>query len=262
VPVTRNFTFVGTNAYWLPYLNSDDDIRNTLANMSKSGINVVRTWAFNGANKCLVVSPHFSSFNQTDVTTVPDAGSWLLLIKDGNTTTNPGPNGIQRLDKIIAIAKQYNIYVYFSLTNNWFPSVNEPVSSLPRNFLCNYYGQYLILDLHLMSTGYHIGGMDAYVQEFGVKKTHDEFYTNMQIRKEFNKYLRFIVSRYVNEPGIIAWELANDARCSSTLPSSDHCNTNTVTLWHAETAKFIRSIDPNHLIASGYAIFCRSRMTP
>ncbi|KAI0281385.1 glycoside hydrolase superfamily [Russula aff. rugulosa BPL654] len=220
----KNFTFVGTNAYWLPYLNSDDDIRNTLANMSKSGINVVRTWAFN------------------DVTTVPDAGSWLLLIKDGNTTTNPGPNGIQRLDKIIAIAKQYNIYVYFSLTNNWFPFVNEPVSSLPRNFLCNYYG-----------------GMDAYVQEFGVKKTHDEFYTNMQIRKEFNKYLRFIVSHYVNEPGIIAWELANDARCSSTLPSSDHCNTNTVTLWHAETAKFIRSIDPNHLIASGvHGFLCPS----
>lgn len=220
----NNISFVGTNAYWLPYLNSDDDIRNTLANMSKSGISVVRTWAFN------------------DVTTVPGAGSWLLLIKDGNTTINAGPNGIQRLDKIIAFAKQYNIYVYFSLTNNWFPFVNEPVSSLPRNFLCNYYG-----------------GMDAYVQEFGVKKTHDEFYTNMKIRKEFNKYLRFIVSRYVNEPGIIAWELANDARCSSTLPSSDHCNTNTVTRWHAETAKFIRSIDPNHLITSGvHGFLCPS----
>ena len=104
--------------------------------------------------------------------------------------------------------------------------------------------------------------MDAYVQEFGVTKTHDEFYTNMKIRKEFNKYLRFIVSRYTNEPGIIAWELANDARCDSTLPSSDHCNTNTVTRWHAETAKFIRSIDPNHLIASGYPLFCSFRMTP
>lgn len=224
MPVASIFTFVGTNAYWLPYLNSDDDIRNTLANMSKSGIRVVRTWAFN------------------DVTTIPDAGSWLLLIKDGNTTMNTGSNGIQRLDKIIAFAKQYNIYVYFSLTNNWFPFVNEPVSSLPRNFLCNHYG-----------------GMDAYVQEFGVKKTHDEFYTNMKIRKEFNKYLRFIVSRYANEPGIIAWELANDARCSSTLPSSGHCNTNTVTRWHAETAKFIRSIDPNHLITSGaHGFFCPS----
>lgn len=262
MPVTRNFTFVGTNAYWLPYLNSDDDIRNTLANMSKSGINVVRTWAFNGANNCPVASLHFSSFNHIDVATVPDAGSWLLLIKDGNTIMNHGTNGIQRLDKIIAMAKQYNIYVYFSLTNNWSPFVNEPDSSLPRNFLCNHYGQYLILDLHLMLTGYYIGGMDVYVQEFGVKKAHDEFYTNIKIRKEFNKYLRFIVSRYANEPGIIAWELANDARCSSTLPSSGYCSTNIVTRWHAETAKFIRSIDPNHLITSGYHLFCRSRMIP
>lgn len=95
--------------------------------------------------------------------------------------------------------------------------------------------------------------MDLYVQEFGVAKTHDEFYTNMVIREKFYEYVQFVVSRYVNEPGIIAWEIANDARCNSTLPSSDLCNTNTVTLWHADTAKFIRSIDPNHLITPGCA---------
>jgi hypothetical protein len=94
--------------------------------------------------------------------------------------------------------------------------------------------------------------MDVYVQEFGAKKTHDEFYTNKRVRNAFNKYVRFIVSRYANETGIIAWELANDARCSSTLPSCDSCNTHTLTRWHAETAKFIRSIDCNHLITSGY----------
>jgi mannan endo-1,4-beta-mannosidase len=97
--------------------------------------------------------------------------------------------------------------------------------------------------------------MDVYVQEFGVKKTHDEFFTNKKTRRAFKKYVRSIVSRYVNEPGIIAWELANDARCTSNLPSSDQCNTNTITRWHAETAKFVRSIDPNHLIASGYFLF-------
>jgi len=103
--------------------------------------------------------------------------------------------------------------------------------------------------------------MDVYVQEFGAKKTHDEFYTNKKVRKAFNKYVQFIVSRYANEPNIIAWELANDARCTSTLPSSDQCNTNTVTRWHAETAKLIRSIDFNHLITSGYLLFFCSRMT-
>lgn len=89
----------------------------------------------------------FSLLCQIDVTAIPDAGSWLQLIKDGTTQINTGPNGIQRLDKLIEIAKSYNIYVYFSLTNNWFPSASAsvPASSLPRNFLSNDYGRYLIL---------------------------------------------------------------------------------------------------------------------
>src|SRR5260370_34822120 len=83
--------------------------------------------------------------------------------------------------------------------------------------------------VHLLLIGYYIGGMDAYVKEFGKKKTHDEFFTDKKIRKEFYKYIRFIVSRYANEPSVIAWELANDARCISTLPPSEHSNTNHTT---------------------------------
>jgi mannan endo-1,4-beta-mannosidase len=82
-------------------------------------------------------------FGQIDVTKVPDAGSWLQLIQNGNTTFNLGSYGIQRLDKVIKFAKEYNIFVYFSLTNNWFPTVNAPPDScpLPRNYLSNSYGQ-------------------------------------------------------------------------------------------------------------------------
>jgi hypothetical protein len=43
------FTFVGTNAYWLPTLNSDEDIDNTLASIAASNIKVVRLWGFNGS---------------------------------------------------------------------------------------------------------------------------------------------------------------------------------------------------------------------
>lgn len=46
----RPFRFVGTNAYWLPALNSDDDIDTVLAGMAAEGITVVRLWAFNGAD--------------------------------------------------------------------------------------------------------------------------------------------------------------------------------------------------------------------
>ncbi|KAH9001278.1 glycoside hydrolase [Lactarius akahatsu] len=224
------FSFIGTNAYWLPYLNSDDDISKTLADMSASGITVVRTWAFN------------------DVTEIPEAGSWLQLIANGTTTINTGPNGLQRLDKIIELAAEHNIYVLFSLTNNWNPVANEPPTPvrrhnetpLPRNFLSNDYG-----------------GMDAYVREFTETKTHDEFYTNQSVRKFFEQYLQAVISRFADNPRLLAWELANDPRCSSSLVSSPSCTTQTITQWHSDIAKFVLSIDPNHLVTSGnQGFFC------
>ncbi|KAH9048105.1 glycoside hydrolase [Lactarius hengduanensis] len=224
------FSFIGTNAYWLPYLNSDDDISKTLADMSASGITVVRTWAFN------------------DVTEIPEAGSWLQLIANGTTTINTGPNGLQRLDKIIELAAEHNIYVLFSLTNNWNPVANEPPTPvrrhnetpLPRNFLSNDYG-----------------GMDAYVREFTETKTHDEFYTDQSVRKFFEQYLQAVISRFADNPRLLAWELANDPRCSSSLVSSSSCTTQTITQWHSDIAKFVLSIDPNHLVTSGnQGFFC------
>jgi mannan endo-1,4-beta-mannosidase len=95
--------------------------------------------------------PSFSPLGQIDVTTIPDQGSWLQLIQDGTTQINTGANGIQRLDKLIALAKQHNIYIYFTLTNNWFPSTtgtptpSTAPSPLARNFLSNDYGRYLML---------------------------------------------------------------------------------------------------------------------
>jgi hypothetical protein len=46
---SSHFTFVGTNAYWLPTLNNDQDIDNTLANIAANKIKVVRIWGFNGS---------------------------------------------------------------------------------------------------------------------------------------------------------------------------------------------------------------------
>lgn len=148
------FKFIGTNAYWLPYLNSVDDINSTLANMSAAGIRVVRTWAFNGA--FVTRYPNIAANAQndrfsSDVTAIPVNGTWLQLIVNGTTSINNGTNGLQRLDKFVELAQSHGIYVLFSLTNNWNPIDNSSEvtivrrddqgnSSLPRNFLSNTYG--------------------------------------------------------------------------------------------------------------------------
>lgn len=113
-----------------------------------------------------------------------------------------------------------------------------------------------------------VGGMDLYVRQFGLQ-THDQFYTDPSILTAFMNYTTQVVSRYVNSPSVFSYELANDPRyvmaylagplslitlfrCNSTLPASATCTTETITTWHATVASHIRSIDPNHLISSGY----------
>lgn len=220
--------FVGTNLYWLPTLESNDDIWSVLKNISDTGIKVIRIWAFN------------------DVETVPASGTWFQLVQNGTATINEGPNGLQKLDTIVQMAEQQGLYVIMSLTNNWnavpntttigTPDVLASVA-LPRNTLSNDYG-----------------GMDLYVRQFGLQN-HDDFYTNDKILSAFQAYTKVIVLRYFNSPAVFSWELANDARCNSTMPTSATCTTQTVTKWHALMAAFIASLDPNHIVSAGTSGF-------
>jgi len=238
----KKLEFVGTNAYWLSVLNSVDDIDATLGNISSQGISVVRTWGFN------------------DVQAIPEDGTtWFQLIGNGTTTINNGTNGLQKLDTVVQLAEKHGIFLQLALTNNWNPAplldntttgtgmLTRNVSpgtnnSLPRNTLSNDYG-----------------GMDVYVRALSnsAVHNHDDFYTDQTILNSFLNYTTQIVSRYVNSPAILGWELANDPRCNSTLPATSQCNTNTVTLWHSQVAQHVKSIDPNHLVTSGnQGFFC------
>ncbi|KAG0695745.1 hypothetical protein DFH29DRAFT_1029519 [Suillus ampliporus] len=121
--------------------------------------------------------------------------------------------------------------------NGWYPFVNTTATSTaaspdvlasvtsPRNTLSNDYG-----------------GMDLYVNQFGLQD-HDAFYTNDQILTAFQIYTKQIVLRYLNSPAVFSWELANDA--TYPLPWN-------MSLWHAEMAAFIASIDFVSAGTSGY----------
>ena len=132
------------------------------------GIKVVRTWW---------VDPLQNSYDRTvsqsilrafnDVTEIPkDGGVWFqLLHPNGTVEINRGENGLVRLDNIVKAAKDNNLHVLFSLTNNWFrnatgttggvqPSKRGEITpvdrrNLPRNFLSNDYGSvYVATDGH------------------------------------------------------------------------------------------------------------------
>jgi mannan endo-1,4-beta-mannosidase len=139
---------------------------------------------------------------------------------NGKTATvNTGANGLEMLDTVIASAKAHGVRLVIALTNNWSD----------------------------------YGGMDVYAaQLLGAGQFHDVFYTNPTIIAAFKTYVQAIVTRYINEPTILAWELANEPRCGgSNTAASPTCNTTTITTWIETMSAFVKSLDSNHLVTIG-----------
>ncbi|KAI8800636.1 glycoside hydrolase superfamily [Cladochytrium replicatum] len=96
------------------------------------------------------------------------------------------------------------------------------------------------------------GGMDVYVKNLG-GSIHSDFYTNANVKAGFKQYISQLLNHvnpltgiaYKNDPTIMAWELANEARCNG-------CSaTNYITSWADEISTYIKSIDSNHLVTTG-----------
>ncbi|KAJ3557369.1 hypothetical protein NM688_g1508 [Phlebia brevispora] len=133
-------------------------------------------------------------------------------------TVNTGATGLQNFDNVVAAAKANGLRLIVALTNNWSD----------------------------------YGGMDVYVKQINGSANHDYFYTDPNVISAYKNYIRTFVGRYVNEPTIMAWELANEPRCKgSTGTTSGTCATTTITKWITDISAYIKSIDANHLVAVG-----------
>ncbi|KAK0489958.1 mannanase [Armillaria luteobubalina] len=130
-------------------------------------------------------------------------------------TVNFGPTGLENFDAVVAAAAAHGLRLIISLSD--------------------------------------YGGMDVYVNQIvGPGSPHDLFYTDSEVISAYMNYVNAFVSRYVNEPTILGWELANEPRCRGTTgTTSGTCTTATITKWAAEIATYIKSIDSNHLVAIG-----------
>ncbi|KOC17748.1 mannan endo-1,4-beta-mannosidase F [Aspergillus flavus AF70] len=86
------------------------------------------------------------------------------------------------------------------------------------------------------------GGYNAYVKAYGGSKT--EWFTNEKIQSVYQAYIKAVVSRYRDSPAIFAWELGNEPRCSG-------CSTDVIHGWATKISAYIKSLDPNHMVALG-----------
>src|SRR5450759_267213 len=211
----KPFRFGGTNNYYLMYQSQ----KMTNAVLDKAAANdftVVRTWAWMDIG------------NQDGSNSVwgADKGVYFQYWDGTKPAYNDGANGLQRLDYVVAAAKERGLKLVLPLTNNWSD----------------------------------FGGIDQYVR-WASGTYHSDFYTNPTIRQWYKAWINHLLNRtnsltgvkYKDDPTIMTWELGNEPRCkgSGLYPPSSSCNTSTITNWAAEMSAYIKSLDKNHLVSSG-----------
>jgi mannan endo-1,4-beta-mannosidase len=131
--------------------------------------------------------------------------------------------GLRGLDQAVWEAKRRGIRLVIPLVNNW--------------------GEY--------------GGLPAYAawasKAFGGTYTHDDFFTNAQMKQWWKDYVYLLVNRvntftgvaYRDEPTILAWEIGNELRCPSCRGTTALVDT------VSELATFLKQLAPYQLVSDG-----------
>jgi len=224
----RPYYSIGVNTYYLQNIAAYEDtfhIDEVFREAKSFGVNTIRTWGF---------------FDYSD-SNHPAVIQYL-----------PGrykEHGLQALDYVIMKAREFSIRLIIPFVNNWedYGGMNQYVRWYA--VLYHKYGKE-----PLSVNQRQVFGTEGRMYQFYVTNTltHDDFYTQEDIKQWYKDYITMLMNRinsftgikYKDEPAILAWELANEPR------SSDRSGM-IVTDWLNEMSTYIKSIDPNHLISTG-----------
>ena len=131
--------------------------------------------------------------------------------------------GLRGLDQAVWEAKRRGVRLVIPLVNNW--------------------SEY--------------GGLPAYAawasRLYGGSYTHDDFFTNAQMKQWWKDYVYLLVNRvntftgvaYKDEPAILAWEVGNELRCTSCRGTTALVDT------VEELATFLKQLAPDQLVSDG-----------
>ena len=134
-------------------------------------------------------------------------------------------SGLVALDYVLQKAKESGIYLIITLSNNY-----SDFGGIP---------QYIT-----WANQFELNGSNNHA--------HNDFFTSDSIKQWFKFYIEFLLNRtntfngirYKDDSTIFSWEIINEAE----NPEKDF---NVIKNWYEEMSSFIRSIDQNHLIATG-----------
>ena len=215
----RPFRYGGSNCYYLLY-ESAFMVDSCLQHAADNNFSVLRMWTWMDVDAC------GESGNNGVWLQCRNASSGAIVVNDA---------ALARLDYAVAKAAALGLRLVMTFTNNW------------QDF----------------------GGMDTYLTwrkaaDPSFVPTHDAFFTDATVRSWYKAWVAAVVTRtsaltgvrYVDDPTIFSWQLANEPRCggSGKYPAGAACGTKAGTplvAWVGEMSAYVRSLDANHMISVG-----------
>jgi len=214
----KPFRFVGAN---VAVMYRDEDrarMPETLRQAAQAGIKVVRVWAFGEGGP-------------DDVKPMADFEDWPRHHYFRRAPGEWNEDAFVHLDKVIAEAAKNNIYVQLCLTNWWRDTGG--------------------VTQYLRWAGINDAADDSY--KFGINNEKAIlFYSNPETRRLYREHLEKLATRrntitgvlYRDDPTIFGWELMNEAQVITGRWAERRA-------WFEEMSAYLKSLDPNHLIAPG-----------
>ncbi len=215
----RPFRFVGAN---VAVMYRDEDrarMPETLRQAAQMGVKVVRVWASGegGPNDVKPIGP--------------DANDWPRTHSFRNQPNEWNEAEFVFLDQVIAEAARNDLRVQLCLVNWWRDTGG--------------------VTQYLRWSG--IAGADDDNQPFGINKEKAmQFYTNETARALYRQHVEKVAARrntvtgilYRDDKTIFGYELINEGQCLTGRWEERRA-------WIAEMSAYLKSLDPNHMIAPG-----------
>ena len=214
----KPFRFVGANVALMYRAEDRERMPETLRQAADTGIRVIRVWAFGEGGP-------------NDVRPMADFADWPRDNPFRFTPDQWNEDAFVHLDKVIAEAAKNKILVQLCLTNWWRDT----------------------------------GGVTQYLRWAGINDAADDskpfginnekailFYTNPETRRLYKEHVQKLATRkntvtgvfYRDDPNIFGWELMNEAQVITGRWDERRA-------WIAEMSGYLKSLDPNHMIAPG-----------
>jgi mannan endo-1,4-beta-mannosidase len=217
----KPFFVAGANNHYLTY-GSTQEVTRVLDDATAIRVNVLRTF----------IQPVVGSLDGTTVPTIWEwksradssnlgvKGAYILYWNTARNTMgiNDGPDGLQRLDFLLAEAHKRDLRLIIAFLDFWA----------------------------------YTGGAQQMRAWYRSSDQQTFFFQDTRTKQDYKSWIRHVLSRvnsitgipYKDDPTIFAWELMNEPNI---FPPSLFYS------WVSEMTAYVKSIDSNHLVGSGHA---------